>query len=143
MLKCSRIMYFDAAHRVIGHKNKCQFMHGHRYKVEAVFRSDELCKLGMVIDFGVIKNILDRWIEENWDHTTILNKKDTTIGESLTAITGQTIYYIDGNPTAENLAVHLLNKICPKLFQDMPIKCCEITIYETPNCYARSSDQEK
>lgn len=138
-MQCTRIIEFDAAHRVIGHENKCQFLHGHRYKIEATFYAKQLNNIGMVIDFGIIKKILGTWIDDNWDHTTILNQDDDLLAQQISNVTGQKIYKIKGNPTAENMADYLLNTICPMLFRNSEIICQKIRIYETPNCYAEST----
>ena len=132
-ITCTRKIEFDAAHRVMEHENKCQYLHGHRYVVEATFESNSLDDLGRVIDFGKIKEILGTWIDENWDHNAILNIKDQDLGKNIETITKQKVYYLPYNPTAENLALYLLREICPKLFPNNA-KCCKIKIYETPNC---------
>jgi 6-pyruvoyltetrahydropterin/6-carboxytetrahydropterin synthase len=139
MISCTRKIEFDAAHRVMQHSSNCKMLHGHRYVVEATFVSEALDALGMVIDFGVIKEILGGWIDKNWDHNTILNIEDQNLGDQIAKITGQKIYYLKGNPTAENMAEYLLKEICPKLFKDYNISCKKIRLYETPNCYAKSS----
>ena len=66
-----------------------------------------------------------------------LNEKDKNLGENISKITGQKIYYMAENPTAENIAKHLLQDICPQLFVNYPIKCVGIKVYETPNCSAQ------
>lgn len=133
---CIRKIEFDAAHRVIGHENKCKYLHGHRYVLEARFKTEQLDHLGRVIDFGQIKQILGDWIDENWDHTAILSKEDQPLGEAIATITGQKIFYLNSNPTAENMALYLLQHICPKLFpkETSGCECQEITLHETPNC---------
>lgn len=133
---CTRKIEFDAAHRVMDHKGKCYRLHGHRYVVEASFISKSLSELGMVIDFTEIKSVLGNWIDENWDHNTILNLKDKDLGSKIENSLQQKIYYLQYNPTAENMAKYLLNEICPKLFKDSKILCFKIRLYETPNCYA-------
>jgi 6-pyruvoyltetrahydropterin/6-carboxytetrahydropterin synthase len=138
MITCTRKIEFDAAHRVMEHQSKCQMLHGHRYVIEATFISKELDKLGMVIDFGVIKEILGGWVDKNWDHNTILNIADKVLGGEISKITSQKIYYLKGNPTAENMAEYLLKEICPQLFLDKNITCQKIKLFETPNCYAQS-----
>ena len=95
----------------------------------------ELDDLGRVIDFGVIREVLGAWIDENFDHNTILCSKDKNLGEKIASETGQKIYYIEENPTAENIANYVLTEICPKLFVDKNVKCVAIKLYETPNCY--------
>jgi 6-pyruvoyltetrahydropterin/6-carboxytetrahydropterin synthase len=132
-------MEFDAAHRVLGHEGKCKNLHGHRYAVEATFAAKSLDALGRVVDFGVIKEKLGAWIDDNWDHTTILFDKDKALGKAITSITGQKIFYMNANPTAENMADYLLHIVCPKLFGKLPIECVRLRLYETPNCYAEAT----
>lgn len=138
MTICTRIIEFDAAHRVIGHQNKCKYLHGHRYKIEASFFAEKLDTLGVVIDFGIIKEKLGKWVNDNWDHTTILASQDSKLGNYISEVTQQKIYYLKNNPTAENMANYLLKDICPEIFKEEKIKCFKIRIYETPNCYAEA-----
>jgi 6-pyruvoyltetrahydropterin/6-carboxytetrahydropterin synthase len=119
------------------HESKCKMLHGHRYVVEASFGAVELDAIGRVIDFGVIREVLGKWIDDNLDHNTILFEKDQNLGENIAKITGQKIYYMKSNPTAENIAKHLLEDICPQLFASHNIKCVGIKVYETPNCSAQ------
>ena len=132
---CTRRIEFDAAHRILEHESKCKHMHGHRYALEATFSAGSLDKLGRVIDFGVVKEKLGDWIMEHWDHATILSEKDRALGESISAKTGQRIFYLPANPTAEHMAEYLLSTVCPGLFTGMDITCTRVRLYETPNCY--------
>ncbi len=133
---CTRRIEFDAAHRVMEHESKCRHLHGHRYGVEATFAAGDLDRLGRVIDFGTIRDTLGGWIDTHWDHATILNEKDRALGDAIAAKTGQTIFYLPGNPTAEHMAQYLLSEVCPKLFGSSGARCTRIRLYETPNCYA-------
>ncbi|MDX1924444.1 MAG: 6-carboxytetrahydropterin synthase [Rickettsiaceae bacterium] len=133
MIFITRKVEFDAAHRVIGHENKCKYLHGHRYVLEVSFSAKELDDLGRVIDFGAVKEVIKKWIDDNLDHTTILSKKDIELGEDISKHTQQKIYYLDVNPTAENIAIHLKNDIFPSLFPDS-VLIHKIKLYETPNC---------
>jgi 6-pyruvoyltetrahydropterin/6-carboxytetrahydropterin synthase len=133
---CTRKIEFDAAHRVVGHENKCKFLHGHRYCLEVTAFADELDNVGRVVDFGVLKEVLGGWIDQNWDHNTILNQSDKELGNHIDASTEQKTFYLPYNPTAENMASYLLSEICPRLFKDYPIKIRKIKLYETPNCFA-------
>lgn len=131
---CTRRIEFDAAHRVLEHESKCKNLHGHRYAIEASFQGENLDKLGRVVDFGVIRELLGAWVDANWDHTTILFEKDNDLGEAISNITSQKIFYLPSNPTAENMAAYLLEEICPKLFSNMEVRCVSIRLHETPNC---------
>lgn len=137
MIICTRRLEFDSAHRVVNHESKCKMLHGHRYVVEATFSAEELDSLGRVIDFGVIREILGKWLDDNFDHNTILSVTDQELGDNIAKITGQKIYYLPYNPTAENIAKYLFKVICPQLFASYPITCVNIKVYETPNCSAQ------
>lgn len=140
-ITCTRRIEFDAAHRVMGHENKCKYLHGHRYVVEATFEAPSLDKLGRVVDFGDIRKILGNWIDENWDHNTILCVRDNKLGQQIDSLTKQKTYYLEKNPTAENLAEYLLTAVCPKLFKSLETRCITIKIWETPNCSAEAKIQ--
>jgi 6-pyruvoyltetrahydropterin/6-carboxytetrahydropterin synthase len=134
-MRCTQILGFDSAHRIIGHSGNCKMLHGHRYTLEATFESSKLDNLGMVIDFGIIKQKLTQWLNINWDHNAILSTMDKDLGDKISKITGQTIFYLNVNPTAENMAYFLLHNVCPIIFKYESVKCVQIKLYETPNCY--------
>ena len=135
-ITCTRKIEFDAAHRVIGHENKCKYLHGHRYTLLVSFASKDLDNLGRVIDFGVVKDKIKKWVDDNVDHTTILSKDDYELGRKISDYTGQKIYYLENNPTAENIAIHFSNYVMPMLFKDFDIEIVKIKLFETPNCSA-------
>ncbi|MCC8372139.1 MAG: 6-carboxytetrahydropterin synthase QueD [Rickettsia endosymbiont of Pseudomimeciton antennatum] len=135
MIKCTRKIEFDAAHRVIGHENKCKFLHGHRYILEVTVGSDVLDNLGMVVDFGHIKSVIKHWIDDNFDHNIILHQNDKEIGDKICNWTGQKIYYMQKNPTAENIALHLKLDILPLLFTNSSFFITKVKLFETPNCF--------
>jgi 6-pyruvoyltetrahydropterin/6-carboxytetrahydropterin synthase len=135
-ITCTRQISFDAAHRVMLHEGKCKHLHGHRYTIEVTFQADELDTLGRVVDFGLIKEVLGAWVDTHWDHTLILWENDKQLGEDVATHTKQTVYYMPTNPTAENMALYLIETICPKLFTAHGVKCTHLTIHETPNCSA-------
>lgn len=77
--KATRVIEIDAAHRVPSHRSKCRNVHGHRYKIElSVVGSlaESGAEQGMVMDFGFMKELLESYIEEMFDHVLILWSKD-------------------------------------------------------------------
>lgn len=135
IIECTRRIEFDAAHRVIGHEHKCKNLHGHRYVLEVTASTEKLDKLGRVVDFGELKTIIKGWIDENFDHNVILNEADKELGSFISTHTGQDIYYLKHNPTAENIALHLKSDIIPKLFRDNSFEIVRIKLFETPNAF--------
>ncbi len=142
MISCTKKIEFDAAHRIIGHDSGCQMVHGHRYAVEFTFTSTDLNHMGMVIDFKEIKNRFKNWIDTHWDHNIILHRDDKALGDAIQGYTGQKVFYLDYNPTSENIAYYLYSFVLQEVFKDLPkyIHLCKmIKVFETPtsnSCYS-------
>lgn len=136
---CTRLLEFDAGHRVPGHKGKCQNLHGHRYKVEITCQAIvELLPEGFVIDFSVIKQKVGTWIDEHLDHNVIYQRTDdplAAIAETTSAFQPKTWFPMDDPPTAENIAV-LLHGVASRLLLDDSVRVVSIRVWETPNCFA-------
>lgn len=140
MITVTRVLEFDAGHRVVNHESKCATLHGHRYKIEIIATAPGLDPLGRVIDFSVLKKKIGSWIDEHWDHTCILWHADGKTIAALKSIPRYKEPFIaDWNPTAENMADYLLRVLCPKLLADTEVKIKKVTVWETPNCKAEAS----
>ena len=126
-----------AGHRVYGHTGKCKSLHGHSYIIHFYCQAKELNELGMVVDFGIIKSTLCQWLEDNYDHRMLLWEKDP-IGKELRAIDNNVVL-VAYNPTAENIAYHLLDKIAPKLLEGTGIVVTKVIVEETSKCRAEVS----
>jgi len=136
-----RKLHLCYGHRVMDHESKCATLHGHNgiIWVHAVAK-DGLDQLGRVIDFSVLKQKIGSWVDENWDHTMILNKSDKQTIELVNqAPSFKDIYILPTNPTAENLASYLLYEICPMLLKDELVMIYKIVFHETENCYCECS----
>ena len=143
MLTCTRRLTFEAGHRVMGHENKCAHLHGHSYKVWLTAEATGLDSVGRVVDFSVLKELVGGWIDWQWDHGFLLHEKDAA---ALVAVKSfqtehgeQKVYLLDGNPTAENLAWHLLKEVCPRLLIRADVKIVRVVVQETENCSAEAS----
>lgn len=135
MNQVTRKLEFDAGHRLIGHEGKCRHLHGHRYVAEITCRADDLDGVGRVIDFSVIKEKVGGWIDEYWDHNTLLNRRDFLIDHIKTSQPDKHPFEMSENPTAENMASFLFYT-AEDLLRDYPIKVVSVRLWETPNCYA-------
>lgn len=144
MITCTRRLYFCAGHRILGHENKCAHLHGHNYSAyitaEPKHKMDEI---GRVIDFSVLKEMVGGWIEAHWDHGFLINKDDEVLIEVFKGLTllddEQKLYVLPYNPTAENLARHLLTSVCPQVLSGLDIVVTRVTVEETENCEAEAS----
>jgi 6-pyruvoyltetrahydropterin/6-carboxytetrahydropterin synthase len=96
-----------------------------------------------VIDFSVIKEKLCMWIENEFDHKTLIWKNDPML-QALQEISRESIVVVPFNPTAENIAEHLVTEIAPALLEDTGIILLECRVEETRKCSAvyRRGDKE-
>ena len=137
----TRKLEWDSGHRVLGHGGKCRHLHGHRYVAEVTVEASNLDQLGMVVDFSTVKTLVGKWIDDNWDHNLLLHSDDPQ-WEHL-VLTEERPPYCMGqeNPTAENIARHLATVARELLGPSLTIK--RVRIYETPNCWADWSLEER
>jgi len=89
---------FSSAHNLRAYKGRCEKLHGHNWKIEAVTESADLDKIGMVLDFKLIKNELNE-ILDKLDHK-YLNKIKP---------------FDKTNPTSENIARFIYETLKPKI----------------------------
>lgn len=91
------IVRFEAAHRQLGDKSQCGYLHGHNWVVEVKVTGIPNA-IGYVVDFKDLKNV----IKEDYDHKVILKMGDPLIDILETA--GQRVSIVPKNPTCENLS---------------------------------------
>ena len=131
---------FDAGHRIPNHKSICKNLHGHRYCIEVTIKgeinSDKLnSDFGMVIDFKDAKELIKKTIVDEWDHSFIVYKDDAIVLEFLKSLDNHKTVIFSLVPTAENMALYLIDEVCPMLLKDTGVSVNKIRLYETTNCY--------
>ena len=137
----------STGHRVVGHENKCRHLHGHNYRIHFVCEAGDLDTVGRVIDFGVIKEKLCMWVENNWDHKFLAWEQDPVIREHYdvlgsdpqgepSGLFGESIVFTPFNPTAENMAQHLVEVIGPQQLAGTGVTLTSVRIEETAKCSA-------
>lgn len=94
MYKIKVVSTFSSAHSLRHYKGKCEALHGHNWRIEAVIASNVLDKCGMVIDFGIVKAFL-REILDGLDHKH-LNELE---------------YFKTANPSSEEIARYIFNEL--------------------------------
>jgi len=122
----SRSAHFNAAHRlyrkdwtdeqnnvVFGKCNNPNF-HGHNYELIVSVTGAIDPDTGYVIDIKILKDIIADEVEMPFDHKNL----NLDVPE-----------FADLNPTAENIAVVIWNRIRRRIEQNKDI---EVTLYETP-----------
>jgi len=146
-VRVTRIFRFEMAHALWGYDGLCKNIHGHSYVLKVTVAGSPITdpgdrKLGMVIDFGDLKRIVNRQIVDVFDHSLILNKNAPVemfsgAGEMFDRRT-----WFDFQPTAENLVIYFAGLLKDQ-FPD-GVKLVSVRLYETVNSYAEwlADDQE-
>jgi 6-pyruvoyltetrahydropterin/6-carboxytetrahydropterin synthase len=129
MFRVTKEIWFCYGHRLLNYKGKCAHLHGHNGKAVITVEANELDRLGMVIDFTLMKQKIGAWIDENIDHTMLLHQDDPVI-PVLRAL-GERYRVLDVNPTAENIAKLIYDHA---LAEGFPV--AEVTLWETENSFA-------
>ncbi|ABP65858.1 6-pyruvoyl tetrahydropterin synthase and hypothetical protein [Caldicellulosiruptor saccharolyticus DSM 8903] len=98
-----KIFKFDAAHNLTKYHGKCERLHGHTYKLVVTVKG-KLDEQDMVIDFALLKDIVQKEVIDILDHAYLND--------------------IIENPTAENIAKWIWQRLYDK------IKAQNSTLYE-------------
>ena len=133
---------FCAGHRLVGHEGKCQNLHGHNYVVEIYVSGQEQDEIGRILDFKLLKQRCKGWLDENWDHTFVLWAKDENGLAAIRSSQPHRVYELPTNPTAENMAIHLLHEICPKILEGTGATAWKVRLWESEETYAEISLDE-
>ena len=135
LLTAERYHDISMGHRVVGHESKCRHLHGHNYRIRFVCTAPELDALGRVIDFGVIKERLCLWVEEDWDHKMMLWQEDPLLPQ-LEEIAPEDLVIVPFNPTAEAMARYLVEEVAPLNLEGTGVTLVACTVEETAKCRA-------
>ncbi|HET7853636.1 MAG TPA: 6-carboxytetrahydropterin synthase QueD [Candidatus Methylomirabilis sp.] len=135
-MRVSRTFEFDAAHRVLGHAGPCAYLHGHRYRLQVVVEAPDLNALGMLIDFGEIKRIVNEQLVSKWDHAALFRYDDPLVPAVQRAQPDapERVITLPDNPTAEVMAKTAFREIAKALPEGLTLS--EVTLWETPDSSA-------
>lgn len=129
MFRVVREIEFCYGHRLLEYEGKCRHLHGHNARALVTLEGAALDQRDMLLDFGEIKRRLSQWIDDHLDHRMILHQADPVV--PLLQQAGETLYLLDANPTAENIARLIYQQALQ--FQ-LPV--VEVALWETPHCQA-------
>jgi 6-pyruvoyltetrahydropterin/6-carboxytetrahydropterin synthase len=136
MINVVRKVTFCAGHRLWKHEDCCSQIHGHNYTAMFHATAEHLDEVGRVVDFRVLKERMGGWIDEHWDHGFLCHRDDAEARRALAGICDQKLFVLDANPTAENMALHLLRVVGPEVLAGTGVRVVRVQLWETENCCA-------
>ena len=117
-LRLTSKVEIDSSHYLRNYDGKCADLHGHRWVVEVTVESvtddaiDSLDNTGILLDFGVIKSLINEY-----DHKNLNDMPE----------------FEDINPTAENLAIVWADALTHEIIlRGIPAKVISVKVWETP-----------
>ncbi len=139
-IRLTKIFHFDTGHALAGYDGKCRNVHGHSYSLEVTVKGEPIkdpnhVKFGMVIDFGDLKEIVKKYVIDDYDHALVLNKNTVykEIGDFLVE-RGHHILLVDFQPTGEMMIQDMAQRIKSHLPDG--IELFKLKLYETGTSYA-------
>ena len=145
-IRLTKEFTFEMAHFLSGYDGSCSNIHGHSYRlfvtiVGIPIQDTSNPKLGMVMDFGVLKSIVNRLIVSKLDHAIVMN--DNAEAKPLIPILKERfrkVEVVDYQPTCENLLVSFVGLIQ----QELPagVRLHHLKLYETSTSYAEWYDED-
>lgn len=125
------------AHALEDYNGKCKHVHGHSYILYVTVLGEPNSNTndstyGMVIDFGELKQIVNKYIVDKFDHALVL-RKDAKLAESLQEEYGN-ILLTHYQPTCENMVIAFAEVLKEHLPQH--VQLFSLRLHETATSYA-------
>jgi 6-pyruvoyltetrahydropterin/6-carboxytetrahydropterin synthase len=109
---------FAAAHRIEEYHGKCEDLHGHNFKVEALVQGEGIGEGGMLLDFALLKSRLKE-ILEDLDHKYI----------------NEIPFFRERASSSEYLALYIFDRL-KGLLRHEGVVVREVRVWESENAYA-------
>ncbi|CAG7856167.1 6-pyruvoyltetrahydropterin/6-carboxytetrahydropterin synthase [biofilm metagenome] len=129
MYTITKEVYFCYGHRLMNHSGKCRHLHGHSVKAAVTVEQEKLNEQGMVCDFTDVKNCVEQYVDQHFDHNFLVHKDDPIIP----ALQNQNERYwaLDEHPTAE-----VLSKMIFQHLKATGFNVTQVVLWETASAYA-------
>ena len=127
----------EMAHALHGYDGLCKNIHGHSYRLWVTLRGPILedhghKKDGMVLDFGLLKQLVKPNIIDKYDHSLVLNANSPHANIDLSAF--EKVYFLPYQPTSENLVNDFVSIIKNQLPTN--VELYKVVLSETANSFA-------
>ncbi len=118
MYELTVLSHFAAAHQIRCLHGKCEALHGHNWKIEVMVASRSLGKEGIVIDFGILKQKVEKVIK-TLDH----------------AYLNDLPYFTKREPSSENIATYVFEAL-QKEMRGAKVRLKKVTAWESETACA-------
>jgi len=112
------LSHFSGAHRLRYLHGKCEGLHGHNWKIEATVAANRLSREGIVIDFKILKDNLEK-VLKGLDH----------------AYLNDLPYFSRREPSSENIAKYIFDRL-KEMLKKNPGTLKKVTAWESETSHA-------
>ena len=138
-IRLTKEFHFEMAHALWNYDGLCKNIHGHSYMLEVTIIGEPVSdenspKLGMVMDFGELKSIINKEIIDRLDHCVVVNSKMPENQISILSEITERLIVADYQPTCENFLIDFAQRL-KRYFSDT-IKLHSLKLRETSSSYA-------
>ena len=139
LIRLTKEFSFEAAHALGGYDGPCREIHGHSYRLFGTIKGTPSTdpmnpKQGMVLDFGVLKKIVNEEIISRFDHALVLR---TTADEGLRRVLAEqfdNVVTVEYQPTCENMLDDFAHRLMKRLPEGVMLH--SLRLHETASSYA-------
>ena len=139
-IRLTKEFSFEAAHLLEGYDGACREIHGHSYRLFVTVKGcpaddDTNPKCGMVMDFGVLKSIVNEEVVSRFDHALVLRETPENHA-ALEAMRGTytKIIVTPYQPTCENMVEDFARAIAAEL--PAGVELFSVKLHETATSFA-------
>jgi len=137
MIRITKEFKFEMAHALHAYDGLCKNIHGHSYRLWVTVMGEVKnekghTKNGMVMDFGVLKEIVKPEIIDKYDHSLVLNANSPHAKIDFSAF--EKVFLLPYQPTSENLVMDFATIIQSKLPNHVTL--CKVVLSETATSFA-------
>lgn len=139
-IRLTKEFSFEAAHALNGYDGPCREIHGHSYRLFVTVKgrpseTEGNPKYGMVMDFGILKQIVNQEIVSRLDHALVLRATpDNAALREMLAQQFSNVVEVDYQPTCENMLDDFARRIAARLPEGVALH--SLRLHETATSYA-------
>jgi 6-pyruvoyltetrahydropterin/6-carboxytetrahydropterin synthase len=146
VIRITKEFKFEMAHALKGYDGLCKNIHGHSYELKVTvsgypIAEDNHPKLGMVMDFGDLKKIVNQEIVNQFDHALVLSEKMPGVLLKELKQQFERIIITDYNPTSEMMLIDFASRLKARLPENITLKY--MLLRETVTSYAEWFDEDQ
>lgn len=146
-IRVTKEFKFDMAHALFNYDGPCKNIHGHTYRLQVTIggyanQDPQNPKCGMLIDFGLLNEVVTENIINKYDHALVLND---VVPASLRAgcyAISEKVHFVSFQPTCENLLMQIRFTL-QHIIEEIGFTLQGIRLYETPNSWAEWQKEDQ